>query len=143
MDNINIKNIFINNDQIIKNNHNNKDDELFMKEFNTYNLTSKNKLIDVVDDNFILNKIKNIKKNDNEKLNEVYENKFKECLLKINDAIDINVTDIYFTISSGYFGCKSYKSFECLKYIENKLRKKKFDTLIYSPTNIFISWKKI
>ncbi len=143
MDNINIKNIFINNDQIIKNNHNNKDDELFMKEFNTYNLTSKNKLIDVVDDNFILNKIKNIQKNDNEKLNEVYENKFKECLLKINDAIDLNVTDIFFTISSGYFGCKSYKSHECLKYIENKLRKKKFDTLIYSPTNIFISWKKI
>jgi len=143
MDNINIKNIFINNDQIIKNNHNNKDDELFMKEFNTYNLTSKNKLIDVVDDNFILNKIKNIKKNDNEKLNEVYENKFKECLLKINDAIDINVTDIFFTINSGHFGCKSYKSSECLKYIENKLRKKKFDTLIYSPTNIFISWNKI
>ena len=143
MDNINIKNIFINNDQIIKNNHNNKDDELFMKEFNTYNLTSKNKLIDVVDDNFILNKIKNIQKNDNEKLNEVYENKFKECLLKINDAIDINVTDIFFTINSGHFGCKSYKSYECLKYIENKLRKKKFDTLIYSPTNIFISWKKI
>ena len=70
--------------QYIKNNHNKNDDELFMEEFNTYNLTSKNKLIDVVDDNFILNKIKNIQKNDNEKLNEVYENKFKECLLKIN-----------------------------------------------------------
>lgn len=143
MDNINIKNIFIKNDQIIKNNHNKNDDELFMEEFNTYNLTSKNKLIDVVDDNFILNKIKNIQKNDNEKLNEVYENKFKECLLKINDAIDINVTDIFFTISSGHFGCKGYKSNDCLKYIENKLRKKKFDTLIYSPTNIFISWKKL
>ena len=150
MDNINIKNIFINNDQIIKNNHyinnknNNEDnDNLFIEEFNTYNLTSKNKLLDVVDDDFILNKIKNVQKNEKNKLNEIYESKFKECLLKINDAIDMNVTDIFFTVNNGHFGCKLYKSIDCLKYIENKLRKKKFDTFIYSQNNIFISWKKI
>ena len=147
MDNINIKNIFINNDQIIKNNHyikdkNDKDDNLFIEEFNTYSLSSKNKLVNIVDDNFILSKIKNVQKYENDKLNDIYETKFKECLLKINDAIDMNVTDIFYTVSSGQFGCKTYKSIECLKYIENKLRKKKFDTFIYSQNNIFISWKK-
>jgi hypothetical protein len=146
MDNINIKNIFINNNNPIRleNDKNIKNDNiLFLNEFNTSNLISKNKLINVVDDNFIVNKIKNIQKYENDLVIEVYEEKFKECLLKINDAIDINITDIFFTISEGYFGCKKYKSIECLKYIEDKLRKKKFETLITLNTEIFISWKKL
>ena len=140
MDNINIKNIFVNNNTYRKDN---KDNVTFINEINTYNLISKNKLIDVVDDNFIVNKIKYVQKYENEQVLEVYEEKFKECLLKINDAIDINLTDIFFTVSKGYFGCKKYESLECLKYIEDKLRKKKFETLITSKIEIFISWKKI
>jgi len=140
MDNINIKNIFVNNNTYRKDN---KDNVTFINEINTYNLISKNKLIDVVDDNFIVNKIKYVQKYENEQVLEVYEEKFKECLLKINDAIDINLTDIFFTVSKGYFGCKKYESSECLKYIEEKLRKKKFETLITSKIEIFISWKKI
>jgi hypothetical protein len=140
MDNINIKNIFINNNSYKKEN---KDNSSFLCEINTYNLISKNKLIDVVDDNFIINKIKYVQKYENELVIEVYEEKFKECLLKINDAIDINITDIFFTVSKGHFGCKKYESIECLKYIEEKLRKKKFETLITSKTEIFISWKKL
>ncbi len=140
MDNINIKNIFINNNSLRKEN---KDNSSFISEINTYNLISKNKLVDVVDDNFIVNKIKYVQKYENDLVNEVYEEKFKECLLKINDAIDINYTDIFFTVSKGHFGCKKYDSKECLKYIENKLRKKNFETLITSKIEIFISWKKI
>lgn len=146
MDNINIKNIFINNNNPIRVENDksiNNDNILFLNEFNTSNLISKNKLINVVDDNFIVNKIKNIQKYENNLVIEVYEEKFKECLLKINDAIDINITDIFFTVSEGYFGCKKYKSIECLKYIEDKLRKKKFETLITLNTEIFISWKKL
>ena len=143
MDNINIKNIFINNDNPFKGKNDKKDNVLFLSEINTYNLASKNKLIDVVDDNFIVNKIKYVQKYENDLVIEVYEEKFKECLLKINDAIDMNITDIFITISKGHFGCKKYDSLECLKYIENKLRKKKFETLITSKIEIFISWKKI
>jgi hypothetical protein len=145
MDNINIKNIFINNNSYRKENENNikKDTSIFINEINTSTLVNKNKLIDVVDDNFIINKIKHNQKYENEQVLEVYEEKFKECLLKINDGIDINLTDIFFTISKGYFGCKKYESLECLKYIEKKLRKKNFETLIISKTEIFISWKKI
>ena len=140
MDNINIKNIFINNNSYKKEN---KDNSSFLCEINTYNLISKNKLIDVVDDNFIINKIKYVQKYENDLVIEVYEEKFKECLLKINDAIDINITDIFVTVSKGHFGCKKYYSYDCLKYIEDKLRKKKFETLITSKIEIFISWKKI
>jgi hypothetical protein len=146
MDNINIKNIFINNNNpfSVENNKNSKKDNiLFINEINTYNLVNKNKLVDVVDDNFIINKIKYIQKYENEQLIEVYEEKFRECLLKINDAIDINITDIFFTVNKAYFGCKKYESSNCLKYIEEKLRKKNFETLITSKTEIFISWKKI
>ena len=140
MDNINIKNIFINNNSYKKEN---KDNSSFLCEINTYNLITKNKLIDVVDDNFIINKIKYVQKYENDLVIEVYEEKFKECLLKINDAIDINITDIFVTVSKGHFGCKKYYSYDCLKYIEDKLRKKKFETLIISKTEIFISWKKL
>jgi hypothetical protein len=141
MDNINIKNIFINNNNSYR--KENKDNSSFLSEINTYNLISKNKLIDVVDDNFIINKIKYVQKYENDLVIEVYDEKFKECLLKINDAIDINITDIFFTVSKGHFGCKKYDSYNCLKYIEDKLRKKKFETLITSKTEIFISWKKL
>ena len=121
MDNINIKNIFVNNNSYKKEN---KDNSSFLSEINTYNLISKNKLMDVVDDNFIINKIKYVQKYENDLVIEVYEEKFKECLLKINDAIDINITDIFVTVSKGHFGCKKYYSYDCLKYIEDKLRKK-------------------
>ena len=141
MDNINIKNIFVNNNNSYK--KENKDNSSFLSEINTYNLISKNKLVDVVDDDFIINKIKYVQKYENDLVIETYEEKFKECLLKINDAIDINITDIFFTVSKGHFGCKKYESYDCLKYIEDKLRKKKFETLITSKTEIFISWKKL
>jgi len=141
MDNINIKNIFVNNNNSYR--KENKDNSLFLSEINTYNLISKNKLVDVVDDDFIVNKIKYVQKYENDLVLEVYEEKFKECLLKINDGIDINLTDIFFTVSKGHFGCKKYEPQECLKYIEEKLRKKKFETLITSKTEIFISWKKL
>jgi hypothetical protein len=143
MDNINIKNIFINNNSNIVKDNKNKDNILFLNEINTYNLVGQNKLIDIVDDNFIINKIKHNQKYENNLVIEVYKEKFKECLLKINDAIDINITDIFFTVSNGYFGCKKYNSHECLKYIEEKLRKKNFETLITSKIEIFISWRKL
>jgi len=145
MDNINIKNIFVNNNNPFRldNDKTKKDNTTFLSEINTYNLISKNKLIDVVDDNFIVNKIKYVQKYENDLVLEVYEEKFKECLLKINDAIDINITDIFFTVTNGHFGCKKYNSYECLKYIEDKLRKKKFETLITTKIEIFISWRKI
>lgn len=143
MNNINIKNIFLNNNSNIVKDNTNKDNFLFLDEINTNNLVGQKKLIDIVDDNFIINKIKYNQKYENNLVIEVYKEKFKECLLKINDAIDINITDIFFTVSNGYFGCKKYDSHECLKYIEEKLRKKNFETLITSKIEIFISWRKL
>ena len=61
--------------------------------------------------------------------------------MKINSAIDVNMTDIFFQVSDAHFGCKLYNSYECLNSIQEKLRKKNFDTLIISNNRIFISWK--
>jgi hypothetical protein len=61
--------------------------------------------------------------------------------MKINNAIDINITDIIFEISLANFGIKLYNSLECLYYIQKKLRDNNFDTLIISKSQIFVSWK--
>ena len=101
-----------------------------------------NKISNITDD-IILNKIKYNNEFEKQKLFDLYELKYSECLSKINNAIDINITDIFFQLTSGYFGYKSYNSLNCLEYIQEKLRNKKFNTLIINNTNIFISWKNI
>jgi hypothetical protein len=55
----------------------------------------------------------------------------------------MKLTDVFFTVGDNFFGYKNYNSKKCLEYIQNKLRKKNFDTLIYSPKQIFVSWKNI
>ena len=61
--------------------------------------------------------------------------------MKINNAIDVNMTDIFFQVLDAHFGYKLYNSIECLNCIQEKLRKKNFDTLIMEKNKIFISWK--
>ena len=73
----------------------------------------------------------------------MYETKYRECLNKINDAIDMKLTDVFFTVGDNFFGYKNYNSKKCLDYIQNKLRKKNFDTLITNSKSIFVSWKNI
>jgi NADPH-dependent 7-cyano-7-deazaguanine reductase QueF-like protein len=96
-----------------------------------------------VDDNYIIKKIKNIEIDEKRKMNELYEKKYNDCLKKINDAIDIGLTDIFFKVNTNFFGYKDYTSRKCLEYIQNKLRDKKFETYIHSNTSIFISWKSL
>ncbi len=73
----------------------------------------------------------------------MYEELYKYCLIKINTAIELNMTDIIYNVGLSYFGFPTYNSFECLKYINSKLKEKKFLTLILSNNDIFISWKNI
>ena len=130
MNNINIKNIF--NDKLIEVHS--------LTDINYINIVSSNTGTSITDD-FLINKIKINKISEDEKIEELYIKKNNECLLKINDAIDLNLTDIFFKIQKSYFGYKRYDSKKCLELIQNNLRKKNFETLIYSDTEIFISWK--
>jgi len=140
MDNINIKNIFDYNYNLTKSIINNTN-KYTIKNLNVNDLTpSLNSYVKLTDD-FLINKIKYNEKIEKDKVNQIYKVKYNECLMKINCAIDINMTDIFFQVTDGYFGCKLYNSIDCINYIQKKLRKKNFDTLIISNFKIFISWK--
>ena len=136
MNNINIKNLFINN-EINEEEFSNSDT------LNVYNLVESKVFLNNLDDDYILNKIKNNVKNEKTRTKDLYETKYKECLNKIDNAIDMKMTDVFFTVGDNFFGYKNYNSKKCLEYIQNKLRKKNFDTLICTPKQIFVSWKNI
>ena len=125
MNNINIKNIFIDESVV-------KDEITNSNTLNVYNLVDSKVFLNNLDDDYIINKIK-----------DLYETKYKECLNKIDNAIDMKFTDVYFSVGDSFFGYKNYNSKKCLEYIQNKLRKKEFETLIYNNKQIFISWKNV
>jgi hypothetical protein len=133
MNNINIKNIFGINDT----------SKIFdIKVFNSIDLVKTNLKTNVTDD-FIIDKIKTNIKIEEIKINELYDKKYDDCLSKINDAIDIGLTDICYKLTKKLFGYKTYNPKICLELIQTKLREKKFETFIYSDTDIFISWKNV
>jgi len=140
MNNINIKNIFANN--TLQNNYNSNTD-INISEFSVNTLVESNTFKTTISDDFIVNKIKSNKKNEIVKINDLYETKYKECLMKINNAIELNLTDVIFSVGITYFGYQNYNSFECIKYVEKKLKEKNFLTLKISHKDIFISWKNI
>lgn len=107
------------------------------------NISSSNIIKNKLDDEYIIKKIKYNEKHENKMLNETYEHKYFECLTKINNAIDHNLTDIYYSPICAEFGIKKYNSINCLYYIQEKLRKKNFETLVFEKEGLmFITWKK-
>jgi hypothetical protein len=140
MNNINIKNIFANN--ILQNNSQEKT-KISIDDFSVNTLVESNTFKPTISDDYIINKIKNNKLNEKKKIDDLYEDLYKQCLIKINTALELNMTDIIYNIGLSYFGYPQYSSFECIKYIQTKLNEKKFLTLIISNKDIFISWKNI
>jgi len=136
MNNINIKNIFIDESVV-------KEEITNSNTLNVYNLVESKVFLNNLDDDYIINKIKNNDKKEKNKIKDLYETKYKECLNKIDNAIDMKFTDVYFSVGDSFFGYKNYNSKKCLEYIQNKLRKKEFETLIYNNKQIFISWKNV
>ena len=136
MNNINIKNLFDN-----TNTNNNDNNNKIILSVN--NLVETRTFKNNLDDDYIINKIKYVNEHEKKKTNELYVTKYKECLKKINDAIDMNLYDIFYEVNDNFFGYKKYSSKECLEYIQKKLRNNKFEKYIYSQHHIFISWKNI
>lgn len=141
MNNINIKNIFANN---VINHNSDKNisvNDFSLSDFSVNTLVKSNTFNTSISDDYIIDKIIYNKKYEQTKINELYETKYKECLIKINNSIELNLTDTIFSVGTSFFGFNTYNSTECLKYIQQKLKKKKFLTLIISHKEIFISWK--
>lgn len=140
MNDINIKNIFANN--ILQNNLQEKP-VITINDFSVNTLVESNTFKTAISDDYIINKIKSNKINEKKKNDDLFEELYKQCLIKINIAIELNMTDIVYSVGLSYFSYPYYNSFECIKYIEYKLREKNFLTLIVSNKDIFISWKNI
>lgn len=140
MNNINIKNIFANN--ILQNNPQDKI-SININDFSVNTLVETNTFKTSISDDYIINKIKINKITEKKKIDDLYEELYKECLIKINNAIELNITDIVYNVGLTYFGYPTYNSYECIKYIDSRLKEKKFLTLIISNRDIFISWKNI
>jgi hypothetical protein len=100
------------------------------------NISSSNIIKNKLDDEYIIKKIKYNEKHENKMLNQTYEHKYIECLTKINNAIDHNLTDIYYSPICAEFGIKKYSSSGCLYYIQEKLRKKNFETLVFEKEGL-------
>jgi hypothetical protein len=141
MNNINIKNIFDDNYNLTKSIVQEGGGNYSLHNFNVSDLTPNSNPYVKLTDDFLINKIKYNEYSEQKKTQELYESKYNECLMKINSAIDVNITDIFFQVLNAHFGCKLYNPYECLTFIQEKLRKKNFDTLIISNNKIFISWK--
>jgi hypothetical protein len=140
MNDINIKNIFANN--ILQNNSQEKT-VISINDFSVNTLVESNTFKSAISDDYIINKIKSNKINEKKKNDDLFEELYKQCLIKINTAIELNMTDIIYSVGLSYFGYPHYNSFQCIKYIEIRLREKKFLTLVVSNKDIFISWKNI
>ena len=140
MTDINIKNIFANN---ILQNHSQDKTSISIKDFSVNTLVESNTFKSTISDDYIINKIKSNKIVEKKKIDDLYEELYKECLVKINTALELNITDIIFNVGISYFGYPTYNSYECIKFIDTKLKEKKFLTMIISNKDIFISWKNI
>jgi hypothetical protein len=140
MNNINIKNIFDDNYNLTKSIID-YPSKYTINNLTVNDLTPKSNPYVKMTDEFLINKIKYNEHIEQKKVQDLYEIKYNECLMKINSAIDVNMTDIFFQVTDAYFGCKLYNSYLCLSFIQEKLRNKNFDTLIISNNRMFISWK--
>jgi len=140
MNDINIKNIFANN---ILQNHSQNKTTISIKDFSVNTLVESNTFKSTISDDYIINKIKTNKIIEKKKIDDLYEELYKECLVKINTALELNITDIIFNVGISYFGYPTYNSYECIKFIDTRLKEKKFLTMIVSNKDIFISWKNI
>lgn len=154
MNNINIKNIFSNNNILTqKNNISNLNgisldnsfspNNSFPTNFSVETIVESNTFKKSISDDYVVDRIKFLKQNEIAKTNDIYEIKYKECLIKINNSIEIGLTDIIFGVEFAYFGYKKFDSIECLKYIQKKLNSKNFLTMIISNNEIFISWMNL
>lgn len=71
-----------------------------------------------------------------------YKQYLNACYIEITKANNRNSTYTLFTLPKSFSLIKDCSVYECLLYIEKKLRKKGLDTIIINRT-LFIDWSKI
>lgn len=102
--------------------------------FNLREIQDKNKL------NFNIEKLIKLRENRKKKIFIHYEKIFNLCLNKIDLANNMNKTETIYEVPNGIYGSFDYKPFDCLEFIEEKLKKMHLDILILNEKTIYISW---
>ena len=79
-----------------------------------------------------------------EKIRSKLVSSYNLCCEKIKEADNIGLTDLIFELPNMISMSNIYcKDIDVIRYISNKLREEKLNTLIINNTKIFITWKFI
>jgi len=106
--------------------------------YNTNERKTRNKI------NININRLVNLREERKKKILKEYDKIFNICLNKINLANELNKTEFIYEVPEGVFGYYDYNTLDCLKYIEDKLRKNiHVDTVILNNKSIYVSWLNI
>lgn len=92
---------------------------------------------------FNINDLFEVKNNIIHKLYTCYNKYYEYCIEKIKSSNKLKKTDIIFSVPSIIFANNDYSSKDCITFIENKLKKMKFDTLVVDSRTLFVSWKYV
>lgn len=66
---------------------------------------------------------------------------YNQCCAKIQDADDLGLTDVIFTLPEIIVESSMYKHREAIEFVSKHLREQKLDTYIINERNLFITWK--
>lgn len=105
--------------------------------FNSKEHKNKNKL------NFNIDRLINLREDRKKKVLVQYEKIFNRCLNKINLTNHLDKLDLVFSVDDSIYGYNDYTSIECLQYLQTRLIKMYFDTLLISNKVIYVSWKNL
>lgn len=128
------------NNLFIKNNSGNAPRLLTNSSFNVFDVKSSYDKPEF--DDYVIKKIKVVNKETEEKVKEVYNTKYIECMHSINCAIDIGLSQAIYFVPFHNNGLKKYNHKDCIKYIIKKLKEKGLEA--YETLNtIYINWSHI
>ncbi len=97
-------------------------------------MTSNNKI------KFDIDRLITLRDERKKKIISHYEKLFNVCLNKISMANEMNKTEIIYDIPRTQYGHPGYNKYDCLEYIEKKIREIKLDVLILDDLKLYISW---
>ena len=69
-----------------------------------------------------------------------YEKVFGFCLNKITLANNMNKLEVVYDLPEAMYGSFEYNVFDCLMFIDEKLKEMGLETLIINENTIYISW---
>jgi len=93
--------------------------------------------------NFSVDKLINVREKRKNKIVKEYKKKYIQCCKNIEELNNLNTYCTTVVVPIAVYDCPDYKPEDCIKYIENKLKKYYMDILVLSNKSIFISWDNI